>query len=46
MRFYCRVELPILAHRHASDNVFYRAPLEICMVYPNAFLPRSVGWKA
>jgi hypothetical protein len=40
------VERPTPAHRHASDNVFYRAPLERYTACPSAFWPRSVGWRA
>ena len=45
-RFGCRGERPTQTHPHASDNGLCRAPLEICMVHPNAFWPRSAGWKA
>ena len=46
MRFGCPVERPTPARRRASDNVFYRAPLERCTACPSVFWPRSVGWKA
>jgi hypothetical protein len=45
-RFCCRVERPIPAHRHASDNVVFRLPPETCRICPSAFCPRSAGLRA
>ena len=45
-RFCCRVERPIPAHHHASDNVFFRSPSETFRICPSAFWPRSAGSTA
>ena len=46
VRFYCRVERRIPAHRHASDNAFFPSRQQTCKPCPSASWPHSAGSTA